>query len=353
MKTPSITIRVLASLSMAAGLLWALVAWGGVEVADITDTLKGLSLGQWLLALSIHVWIYLLRAWRFSVLTPKEVRPSFGRVLCASSAHNLAAYVLPLKSGEATFVLYSAGVGGVPARASVASLLVSRLLDLVVLCGCMFLVMWLAPFLAQAGMSNEVMAGSPKDLAGMFSTMFAAGAVFLVVGLLAGLACVYRRGFVSLTASALRLVRVERTAFGTKLISLIGRFAQALEEAGARGGLLRAMASSVGLWGGGIAFYSVLLHSFGWPEGQAVIVPAVLASGFASLANTLPVNGFAGFGTQEGGWVLGMSLWGVDPELALAVGVSAHLVQLGNLVLLGMLGHLGMAIYPRPESPEV
>ena len=44
---------------------------------------------------------------------------------------------------------------------------------------------------------------------------------------------------------------------------------------------------------------------------------------------------------------------GANRDLALAVGVSAHLVQLGNLVLLGMLGHLGMAIYPRPESLEV
>ena len=328
----STTLRVLASLLVAAGLLWALVTWGGVEAADIKDTLETLTLGQWLTALSVHAGIYLLRAWRFSTLTPAESRPTFGRVLAASSAHNLAAYVLPLKSGEATFVLYSAGVGGVPARASVASLLVSRLLDLFVLCGCMFLVMWLAPILAPAG---------------MFSTMWALGAVFLVASLLAGLACVYRRGFVSLTASALRLVRIERTALGSKLISLIGRFALALEEAGARGGLLRATAISVALWGGVIAFYSVLLIAFGWPLEQAVVVPAILASGLASLANTLPVNGFAGFGTQEGGWVLGMSLWGVDPELALTVGVSAHLIQLGNLVLFGMLGHLGMAILPK------
>ena len=155
-----------------------------------------------------------------------------------------------------------------------------------------------------------------------------------------------------MTASALRLVRIERTPLGSKLILLIGRFAEALEEAGARGGVLRATALSVALWVGVIAFYSVLLTAFGWPEEQEVFVPAVLASGFASLANTLPVNGFAGFGTQEGGWVLGMSLWGVDPELALSVGVSAHLVQLGNLILFGMLGHLGMAILPNSKARE-
>ena len=61
------------------------------------------------------------------------------------------------------------------------------------------------------------------------------------------------------------------------------------------------------------------------------------------------MNGFAGFGTQEGGWVLGMSLWGIDTELALAVGLSAHLVQLGNLILFGLLGHLGMAAPAKSE----
>ena len=46
-------LRVLASLLVAAGLLWALVAWGGVEPKDITDTLMGLTLGQWLSALFV------------------------------------------------------------------------------------------------------------------------------------------------------------------------------------------------------------------------------------------------------------------------------------------------------------
>ena len=149
-------LRVLASLLVAAGLLWALVAWGGVEPGDVLATLAGLTPRQWLSALCVHAGIYLLRALRFSTLMPSDVRPSFGRILAASSAHNLAAYVLPLKSGEATFILYSTGVGGVPPRASMASLLVSRLIDLTVLCACLWIVTWLTPLLA-AGMPAEAL----------------------------------------------------------------------------------------------------------------------------------------------------------------------------------------------------
>ena len=123
-------------------------------------------------------------------------------------------------------------------------------------------------------------------------------------------------------------------------------------SATARIALIFATCASVALWGSVITFYSVLLPAFGWPEDQMIVVPAALAAGFATLANLLPVNGFAGFGTQEAGWVLGMSLCGIDPEIALAIGVSAHLVQLGNVVLFGVLGHLGMALLPRAESSE-
>lgn len=345
--TSSTPLRVLTSLLVAAGLLWALVTWGGVEASDIKGTLESLSLKHWLMALGVHAGIYLLRAWRFSILMPTELRPSYGRVLAASSAHNLAAYVLPLKSGEATFVLYSAGVGGVPARASVASLLVSRLMDLFVLCGCMFLVTWLAP-LWLAGETSEVASRlSPEQLTGMISNLFTAGSVFAFVGLLAGFACLRRAGVVTMTVGLLRLTRLEQTALGAKCRGVAERLGAALEDAGAHGGLKRACLLSLAQWLCIFAFYASLLPGFGWPSGETVLMPAILAAGFGTLANLLPVNGFAGFGTQEAGWVFGMSLWGVDPELALAIGVGAHLVQLGNIILFGVLGHLAMAAFPK------
>lgn len=342
--------RLIASVALAGGLLWALIRWGGVELSDITETISDITLTQWLTALAVHSGIYLLRAWRFSVLTPTELRPPFWKVLSVSSAHNLAAYVLPLKSGEATFVLYSSKVGDVPARASVASLLVSRLLDLFVLSACLAAVSLLGPvLLLDAGGEATAQERTPSGLADQLSALFGYGVFFTVMCVSTLSVCILRTRLVSLLASCLRLIQLERTSLGGKLLGGVSRFGEALEQAGAGGGLLKATLLSAALWSGVVAFYSVLLFAFGWPEGEAVVVPSVLASGFASLANTLPVNGFAGFGTQEGGWVLGMSLWGIDTELALAVGLSAHLVQLGNLILFGLLGHLGMAAPSKSE----
>jgi uncharacterized membrane protein YbhN (UPF0104 family) len=62
------------------------------------------------------------------------------------------------------------------------------------------------------------------------------------------------------------------------------------------------------------------------------------------LTNLLPINAFAGFGTQEGGWVLGFGLLGVERELALSTGIAVHLVQLSNTVLFGAIGHVAMGL---------
>ena len=65
-------------------------------------------------------------------------------------------------------------------------------------------------------------------------------------------------------------------------------------------------------------------------------------SGLAVASNLLPINAFAAFGTQEAGWTLGFGWLGVERDLALSTAVAVHLVQLFDVVLLGVLGHLAM-----------
>ena len=227
-------LRLAASVSLAGGLLWALIRWGNVELSVIYETLKGISLAQWSVALAVHAGIYLLRAWRFAVLTPKGHRPPFWQVLSVSSAHNLAAYVLPLKSGEATFVLYSSKVGEVPARASVASLLVSRLLDLFVLSACLATVALLSPLL----LSQNAIEASAEELSQQLSALLSYGVLFTALCLVTMLVCIMRGRVVALIARLLRLIWLDRTKLGAKLLDVVGRFGDALEQAGAGGGLV-------------------------------------------------------------------------------------------------------------------
>ena len=66
------------------------------------------------------------------------------------------------------------------------------------------------------------------------------------------------------------------------------------------------------------------------------------------LANLLPINGFAGFGTQDAGWVAGFSALGAEPGLATESALAFHLVYVAHIALFGLLGQgLLAALVPR------
>ena len=127
------------------------------------------------------------------------------------------------------------------------------------------------------------------------------------------------------------------------------RASEALRQA--RGGVSvpALLALTALIWLGVFGFYAFLAYGFGLPEH---ISPggAVFGSGLAVLSNILPINAFAGVGTQEAGWVLGFGVLGVGREQAFATGLGVHLVQLFDVVAMGLVGHLAMGLIPRRHA---
>lgn len=322
-----VALRLLLSLLIAGVLLAILFSWGGLSFAELLESWKALPLGVYLQAMAIHFGIYLMRAARFRVLLPPSQRPTLFALLAVSASHNLAAYVLPAKTGEGTLVLYLRKLCGVPAGEGLASLVVSRLLDLSTLCALLAISTLL---LANSG----VLAPSWSwPLGGVLS-----------LGALALFAISARSGIlVSVMTGVLRFLRLSSTKLGRKVESSAERVGDALAEAGGEGRLLTSILLSFLIWFGVFAFYMVLAAGFGIDESLGAI-KSTFAASWAVLANLLPINGFAGAGTQEFGWVVGFKMVGVEESLALSSGLGAHLVQLANVVLFGLIGHLVMAI---------
>ena len=325
--------RLLLSLAVAALLLAVLAAWGDVSFADARSALSRLSWSTFLTALSVHAGIYVLRALRFAALLPRAERPPFHAVLAASCAHNLAAYVLPAKTGEATLVLYLKRFSAVPAASGAASLLVSRLLDLAVLSG---------------GMGLACLSVASVDGAPLPAAIRGLGGVLLVAA--AGFALLLARGD-RLAARALGVLGGnEDSSRGRRALAGVApRLGEALRAARTGHAFALAAALSVPLWLGVFLFYAVLARALGLPE-ETTLTQASFGSGLAVLANLLPINGLAGFGTQEAGWVVGFHALGVPREVALSSGFGAHVVQLVDVVLFGILGHVALAfLVPRRD----
>lgn len=317
-------------------MLGILAAWGGVSWSDVVAACRRLSPSTFLAAFGVHLAIHAVRAQRFRTLIPSAERPPYVNTFAAASAHNLAAYVLPAKTGEVALVVYLKNRCGVSNRAGLAALLVSRVLDLSTLC--------LSLALASAYLGLFRPATAPR---GVWP-----GAV-LGLGATAALTFLAARGdlLVKLGSGSARLAQLHRTRLGARLLERAHELGRALRESAAGGGLWSAWLQSLVMWLGIFLFYAILARGFGLPDSIG-LAEAALGSGFAVLSNLLPINSFAGFGTQEGGWVLGFGLLGVSRELALSTGISVHLVQLLNTVILGVAGHLGMGLLPRTGSGD-
>jgi hypothetical protein len=141
-----------------------------------------------------------------------------------------------------------------------------------------------------------------------------------------------------------RVTRFERTKLGTRAAARAAEVGYSLRLAGTR--WVGAAFVSIPIWVGAYLFYAVLARGFGLPE-TITLVEAAFGSGLAMAANLLPVNGFAGFGTQEMGWGAGFVALGVSRDLAVSSGFGAHVVQLVNICILGVLGHLAMGLLPK------
>jgi len=327
------SIRLLVSLALAAAMLWRFVRWSGLSWAELFGSWRRVDMSTWATALALHAGVYALRAVRFRLLFPPAVRPGLGSLLAVGAAHNLAAYVLPAKTGEATFVLYARRVCGVSGSQALASLITSRLLDLCTVC-------------AGLGAACLSLAGGRDTASGWFAPL---GGALLVLGFALGLLAWKSHWLVAIYTRVAAVTRLNRTRLGRRADELAHRVAAALREAGGEGRVIAAALVSAPLWLGIFLFYGVLVRGLGLSE-TIDLSQAALGSGLAVLANLLPVNGFAGFGTQEAGWVLGFGALGVSKDVATATSVGVHLIQLGNVVLFGVLGHIALGLLPTRDG---
>lgn len=326
------TVRITASIAIAAVLIVALMVWGDVSPQDVLATIRTLPPETYLLALGMHISLYCMRALRFNLLIPRENRPTFKRSLIVSGAHNMASYLLPAKTGEASFVVYLRMQCAVPSATGLASLLVSRLLDAAMLCcGLSIACLWLAntgsyPGLTWLGSAGVVLIA----LCGVFAVLSLRGD--LIVRVLAAVA---------------RWFKVHHWSFGDRVLAKANQVALALRSAGGNGRLYLAALVTVPIWILVFAFFAVLAKAMGLPE-HFTFAEATFGSALAVMFNLLPVNGVAGVGTQEAGWVTGFHQFlGVDHSIALSTGIGCHLVQLFNVVAMGIAAHLAMGVMPR------
>jgi len=331
-------LRIFVSVVISLAVLWALMKFTDTDLGTMKETLGSLSPWTFLAAFCLHMATYCLRALRFWVLVPPALRPSYPRIWVLSGAHNLASYVLPAKTGEASWVVYLRTFTGVPSSPGIASLVVSRLLDAAVLAASLSLAcMYLASYGGHGNLEEIATYVAPLALAGLVL-----GAMSVRGDLL-----------VHLLSRSLRLMRLHKWRTGARLVLKVSEIATAMRVASRGHRLSLAALLTVPVWMCIFGFYMLLAQGMGIFaafETNLTFPEAIFGSSLAVLANLLPINGAAGVGTQEMGWTTGFVILGVQETRAFAVGLGVHFVQLFNVVAVGMFCHFMMKNMARAEK---
>lgn len=264
----------------------------------------------------VGVWA---RAWRWHhLLKPLKSIPT-GRLFPTVTIGYFGNNILPARAGEVLRAVVLKREEAVPISASLATIIVERVFDGVVMLGFVFINL---PELARLTHSSGFV-GDIRSLA-LIGTFVFLGA--LVVFLLAAM----------FPETSLRLFRrmvslLVPHRFREKLLALAERFLGGLEALRSPRQILMVFVTSIVIWLLETAKYWFVMHAFPF---QVSFFALMLMNGIVNLATTIPsAPGYVG--TFDAPGIAVLQAYGVDKAVAAAYTLVLHVALWAPITLLG------------------
>ena len=315
--------KVLASVALAV-VLFAVFLWTA-PLAQVGEALTHVKVAWLLASLAVALLTYALRALRWGLILRPVGRAGTGNLLGCTAAGFATSTVLPLRAGEIVRPLLLTARTGLPAAATLASILTERLLD-----GASVLLLFgFGVATAQAGLNPRNL-GLLRDTA-MLTTAGLVAAVVLVWFLL-------RRR----EATVRRVASWAPERFRDRVAGFFRHVLDGLEVLRRPRRLAEIAVWSLGLWVA-IGWQLVLLaRAFGFPMsfGEAFVVVAVSVIGLA-------VPAPAGVGGFHWAIRFGLTqLMSVGVPTATAFALVHHAICFFPITVLGLayLGSVGLSL---------
>ncbi|MBI1870271.1 MAG: flippase-like domain-containing protein [Chlamydiae bacterium] len=329
MKGKSNLIRVV--IGTGFGLFVAALLFFQIRVKDFSILLKALSGTQIFLAFLFYTVTTFLRALRWQgMLVGKKIR--LFSLFCVTSIHNILNHLLPARTGEASYVILMKKTASVSSSQGIATLLLARVFDLTAM-GFFFLGSLLLFW-------NQITVPVMKLFMITFFSLPFLLLIFLVAFSRKGAQAVHdfflKRGFL-------------KWKFFSWLSQGLKQLSQDLYQIKASGKLWRYVALTFLVWG--TKFYCFYIIARNLISSQVITFwTTVLGTTFSELASTLPIYGFAGLGTIEGGWTLGFLLLGISRQEVILAAFCFHLLVLSFAAILGIFGFFCLRTHSKVNS---
>lgn len=314
-------------IGLALSITIALLLLREVDLNSFAVMAARVPLWSLLAALTCYLLLNFFRLLRFRTLLERPDIP-FETLYPIVLYHNFLVRVLPLKTGEISYVVLLRQHLNQPLREGVSSLISSRLFEL-------FMVI--------------VIGGGALLLETDLVALPPGAALLVVAGVaLVYLACLYYSGAllhrVARLASALgaRLGRPRLSLWADEKLNVLALPFDRIRRPRV---FASTLLSSFFTYGMSALFYIVLLYALGVNVNPSVMIGMV---SIVMLAEALPLATISGLGMIEGGWAVGLVLLaGYDIGQAASIGFFLHGCQIVAAVLTGLLGYLWLQMNAR------
>lgn len=271
-------------------------------------------------ALGLYVTMQALRGWRFHTLIRGRLSPL--RLSAIASVQNFLLTVLPMRTGELSFLALLAREQGISLALAGKILVAVRLMDLAVVTG-LFIV------------ASQLLPGLHTPLAVLLPAL-------LLLALCAGLVVwpqTLARVLLPVSRWALGLPGLRR--WQAKGEGLVGQALTVADPEGFRSLLPSLWVQSSLVWGCGMAMNYAALHAVGLTLPAAAVV---YLSTVTVVSSVIPINGPAGYGAQDAVSTAVLLLLGIGRAEAIAAELSWHTLGLLLCAISGALGWLYLAL---------
>jgi len=290
-----------------------------IGLGVIVTTIRNIDIIYIVIGFFLYIIIHFFRALRFKLLLNNRINHyNLFKIVCL---HNMINNILPVRTGEFSYVYLTKKLHNIPATDGIANLMIVRIFDSISV-SVLFL----------------ISAIHFKDSFHVIGRTIWIILIFLVIIIFTLIAIVFFGEAVNnaiiriITLLGLKRFRMIKD-LQIKIIEIIKNF----EMIKRKGIVIQMGIISIIIW------MLIYLIDYVLMKGMGInlnIFEVIFGSTFSVLTTILPLQGICGFGTLETGWAIGFTLIGVSKEMAITSGFSVHIIAIFYTIILGSFGML-------------
>ncbi len=288
----------------------------------------------WIAAgLIINMAITALRAYRYRVLISTKV--SFIALLKLTAIYNLLSNVMPMKTGELSYVVIAKKTKLMSTSEGLVSWIVSRILDLLSL-GILFLAMMIT-----VHVNNSLLKSAQLIIICIVTVLI----IILTISMMKG------KYMVKIAEKISNKLKIKSYRPVRYLLDRAKKTAQAFSKIRKPATIIKSLSISIVIWLLQTLLLLTVLKGLGLDN--ITVIQAISVLVILGLAIIIPIPGIGNIGTYEAGLSLALISLGVETNSAIAYAIGVHIISLSYLTILGIVPLLMFLISSTKQAHKV